>query len=85
MRLWQKDALKLFREARAHATKTSDLALHRACARAIEAMIAEGGCVPSDLRLYAQQMPRLEMSLHVSDNRQEGQDRARQLQQSGQA
>jgi hypothetical protein len=55
MRQWQKDALKVFREARAHATRTSDLPLHQACSRAIEAMVAEGGCVPSDLRIYARQ------------------------------
>jgi hypothetical protein len=61
MRGWQKEALKLFREARAHATKISDGALHQACARAIEAMIAEGGCVPSDLRLYARRMLDLEL------------------------
>jgi hypothetical protein len=53
MRLWQKDALKVIREARAHATRTSDPNLHQACSRAIEAMVAEGGCVPSDLRNYA--------------------------------
>lgn len=72
MRLWQKDALKLFREARAHATKTSDVALHRACARGIEAMIAEGGCVPSDLRLYARQTREIEVSLHLSNHKQGG-------------
>lgn len=53
MRPWQKDALKLFREARAVATETSNIPLHQACCRAIEAMISEGGCVPSDLRAYA--------------------------------
>jgi hypothetical protein len=55
MRLWQKDALKVFREARAHAARTSDVRLHQACGRAIEAMVAEGGCVPSDLRIYARE------------------------------
>lgn len=67
MRLWQKDALRLFREARAHATKTSDVALHQACARAIEAMIAEGGCVPSDLRRYAQLTRELEKAARSVD------------------
>lgn len=56
MRPWQKDALRLFREARAHATRTSNVSLHQACCRAIETMIAEGGCVPSDLRKYALQI-----------------------------
>jgi hypothetical protein len=55
MRPWQSEALKLFREARAHATRTSNTSLHLQCCRAIEAMIAEGGCVPSDLRIYARQ------------------------------
>jgi hypothetical protein len=59
MRPWQSDALKLFREARAHATKTSNTSLHLQCCRVIEAMIAEGGCVPSDLRAYARQVRRL--------------------------
>lgn len=56
MRPWQSDALKLFREARTHATRTSNTSLHYHCCRAIEAMIAEGGCVPSDLRDYARQV-----------------------------
>lgn len=55
MRPWQKYALSIIRNARAHATRTSNPDLHLACGRAIEAMIAEGGQVPSDLRLYAQQ------------------------------
>jgi hypothetical protein len=56
MRPWQKDALKLFREARSHALQTGNRSLHRACAKAIDAMISEGGCVPSDLRRYAAEM-----------------------------
>jgi hypothetical protein len=56
MRQWQKDALKVIREARAHASRTSDVPLHQACSRAIEAMVAEGGCVPSDLRIYAREI-----------------------------
>jgi hypothetical protein len=56
MRHWQKEALKVFREARAFATRTSDPRLHQACGRAIEAMVAAGGMVPSELRIYAQQI-----------------------------
>jgi len=74
MRGWQKEALKLFREARAHATKISDGALHRACARAIEAMIAEGGCVPSDLRLYARKTQDLELSGELPGSRQQSRE-----------
>lgn len=55
MRRWQKDALVVIREARAHATKTSDVRLHLSCCRVIEAMVLEGGQVPSELRLYARQ------------------------------
>jgi hypothetical protein len=53
MRPWQKDAIKLFREVRNHTRQTGNRSLHRACATAIRLMIAEGGCVPSDLRQYA--------------------------------
>lgn len=53
MSTWQQDANDLFREARARATETSNIALHQACGRAIEAMVAEGGSVPEDLRIYA--------------------------------
>lgn len=53
MRPWQKDAIRLFREARRHADETDNPALHHACCRTIEAMITEGGCVPSELRIYA--------------------------------
>jgi hypothetical protein len=59
MRQWQKDALSVIREARAHATHTSDERLHLACSRTIEAMVAEGGQVPCDLRAYARQTQEL--------------------------
>ncbi len=55
MRQWQKDALKVIREARLHANRNSDDRLHQACSRAIEAMVMEGGQVPSELRVYARQ------------------------------
>jgi hypothetical protein len=55
MRQWQKDALSIIREARAHATRTSDARLHMACSSTIEAMVMEGGQVPSELRAYARQ------------------------------
>jgi hypothetical protein len=55
MRQWQKDALSVIREARAHATRTSDKCLHLACSSAIAAMVMEGGQVPSELRIYARQ------------------------------
>lgn len=55
MRQWQRDALKVIREARFHATRNSDDRLHLACSRAIEAMVMEGGQVPSELRAYARQ------------------------------
>ena len=55
MRQWQKDALSVIREARSHATRTVDTRLHLACSRTIEAMIMEGGQVPTDLRIYARQ------------------------------
>jgi hypothetical protein len=55
MRQWQKDALSVIREARAYATKNADPILHLACARTIEAMVMEGGQVPSELRSYARQ------------------------------
>jgi hypothetical protein len=50
---WQQDALDLCREARARATETSNIALHQACSRAIEALVSDGGSVPMDLRIYA--------------------------------
>lgn len=53
MKQWQKDALKVFREARAHATRTTDSRLHLACSKTIEAMVMDGGQVPADLRIYA--------------------------------
>lgn len=59
MRQWQKDALSVVREARAHATRTSDPRLHLACSRAIEAMVMEGGQVPFELRTYARQTRQL--------------------------
>jgi hypothetical protein len=55
MRQWQKDALSVIREARAHASQTSNTSLHLACSRTIEAMVREGGQVPSELRTYARQ------------------------------
>lgn len=56
---WQQDALDLFRAARARATETSNITLHQACSRAIEAMVSEGGWVPSDLWFYACTVRRL--------------------------
>lgn len=56
---WQQDALDLFREARARATETSNITLHQACGQAIEAMVSEGGWVPSDLWTYAHTVRRL--------------------------
>lgn len=56
---WQLDALDLFREARARATETSNITLHKACSQAIEAMVSEGGRVPSDLKFYARTVRRL--------------------------
>ena len=55
MRQWQKDALAVIREARAHATRNSDIRLHLACSRTIDAMVMEGALVPSELRIYARQ------------------------------
>ena len=55
MRQWQKDALSVIREARNHATRNSDTQLHVACSHAIDAMVMEGGQVPSELRIYARQ------------------------------
>ena len=55
MKLWQKEALSVIRKARAHAIETSDMNLHLACSRTIEAMVMEGGQVPRDLRDYALQ------------------------------
>lgn len=55
MRQWQRDALSIIREARAHAIRTSDHRLHLVCSRTIQAMVSEGGQVPSDLRTYALQ------------------------------
>ena len=59
MRQWQKDALSVIREARTHATRTSNKRLHLACSRTIEAMVMEGGQVPSELRIYARQARQL--------------------------
>lgn len=56
MRQRQKDALRVIREARAYATETSNSRLHLACSRSIEAMITDGCMMPSELRLYAQQV-----------------------------
>jgi hypothetical protein len=33
--------------------ETSNIELHQACSRAIEALVSEGGSVPMDLRIYA--------------------------------
>lgn len=55
MRQLQKDALSVIREARAYATKNANPILHLACARVIEAMVMDGGQVPSELRSYARQ------------------------------
>lgn len=55
MRKWQRDALSVIRESRAHAIRTSDKRLHLACSSAIDAMVMEGGQVPSELRIYARQ------------------------------
>jgi hypothetical protein len=55
MRQWVKDAHRTLREAKAHATQTSDARLHVACVRSIDAMIADGLLMPSDLREYARQ------------------------------
>jgi hypothetical protein len=53
MSTWQQDALDLFRATKARATETSNILLHQACARAIEALVSEGGWVPADLWSYA--------------------------------
>ena len=53
MNQWQKDAIKLFREARKWASQTGNASLHRACARAIDALAESGQCVPLELRRYA--------------------------------
>lgn len=55
MKQWQKDAIKLFRETRRYANETSNARLHLACSRSIEAMVLEGGMVPSELRTYARE------------------------------
>ena len=55
MRQWVKDAHRTLREAKAHATRTSDARLHMACVRSIEAMIADGLLMPSNLRTYARE------------------------------
>jgi hypothetical protein len=55
MKAWQRDALKVIRKTRAHATEISDKNLHLACARAIQVMVMEGGQVPRELRDYAYQ------------------------------
>ena len=59
MSTWQLDALDLCREARARATETSNIALHQACGRAIEALVSEGGSVPDDLQNYARDVRRM--------------------------
>jgi hypothetical protein len=55
MRQWVKDAHRTLREAKAHASRTSDACLHMACVRAIEAMLADGLLMPSNLRTYARE------------------------------
>lgn len=56
MKQWVKDAYRTIRTAREHATRTADTRLHMACARAIDAMVAEGLLMPSELRTYARQI-----------------------------
>lgn len=56
MRQWQKQALSVIREARTLATNTSDVELHLACSHTIEAVVMEGGQVPSELRKYAREV-----------------------------
>jgi hypothetical protein len=56
---WRQEAIDLFYAARERATETSNAYLHQACCQAIEALIAEGGSVPSDLRAYAKETRRL--------------------------
>jgi hypothetical protein len=55
MMQWQREALSIIREARAHANQTSDTRLHLVCSRTIELMVMEGGQVPAELRRYARQ------------------------------
>jgi hypothetical protein len=59
MKGWQKDALSVIREARAHACRYSVQSLHVACSCTIEAMVKEGGQVPSELRIYAREIREL--------------------------
>jgi hypothetical protein len=59
MHPWQEDVLGLFRQIQARATQTSNIALHQACGRAIEALVSEGGPVPSDLQSYARETRRI--------------------------
>lgn len=59
MSTWQLDALNLCRAARARATETSNVALHQACGRAIEALVSEGSSVPGDLQNYARDVRRI--------------------------
>jgi hypothetical protein len=67
MRYWQKEALSVIRAARAHAAQTSDMHLHLACSRTIEAMVMEGGQVPSELRVYARKIRNLYGNQLTSD------------------
>jgi hypothetical protein len=55
MRQWVKDAHRTIRQAVRLATLTSDPRLHMACVNSIEAMIADGFLMPSNLRIYARQ------------------------------
>jgi hypothetical protein len=55
---WRQEAIGLFYAARARATETSNVFLHQACARAIEAMVAEGSWVPEELCSYAREARR---------------------------
>jgi hypothetical protein len=67
MKQWVKDAHRTIRTAREHATRTADPRLHMACARAIDAMVADGLLMPSELRTYARQM----LTLYSVENQPE--------------
>lgn len=58
MSSWRNEAIGLFYTARERATETSNTYLHQACCRAIEAMVAEGICVPEELCSYARETRR---------------------------
>lgn len=56
MSTWQQDAIVPLREAKARATKTSNITLHQACGQAIEVLVAQVVWVPSDLCSYARML-----------------------------